>query len=141
MVQRKKFIGMKTEFYTYQSHLHCIGNPKEKSRKPIAAQSEIGNLRRLQLKLQFVSDKRNKLGIRGFSLGIGNRVAEEPLEGIQITPVPGHFDGVPDCPFHSAGGGLECFRHLRVQYLGDGIHGLVSPLEGLPEVGNLEGIL
>jgi hypothetical protein len=24
LVQRKKFIGMKTEFYTYQSHLHCI---------------------------------------------------------------------------------------------------------------------
>jgi len=31
LVQRKKFIGMKTEFYTYQSHLHCIGHPKEKS--------------------------------------------------------------------------------------------------------------
>lgn len=30
MVQRKKFIGMKTAFYTYQSHLHCIGKPKEK---------------------------------------------------------------------------------------------------------------
>ena len=33
MVQRKKFIGMKTVFYTYQSHLHCIGKPKEKSPK------------------------------------------------------------------------------------------------------------
>ena len=61
MVQRKKFIGMKTEFYTDQSHLHCIGHPKEKSRKPVAAQSEIGNLGRLQLKLQFVSDQGDEL--------------------------------------------------------------------------------
>jgi hypothetical protein len=49
LVQRKKFIGMKTAFYTYQSHLHCIGKPKEKSRKTVAAQSEIGNLAGLQL--------------------------------------------------------------------------------------------
>ena len=28
LVQRKKFIGMKTAFYTYQSHLHCIGYAK-----------------------------------------------------------------------------------------------------------------
>ena len=30
LVQRKKFIGMKTRFYTYQSHLHCIGTPNKK---------------------------------------------------------------------------------------------------------------
>ena len=30
LVQRKKFIGMKTEFQTYQSHLHCIGNLNKK---------------------------------------------------------------------------------------------------------------
>ena len=31
MVQRKKFIGMKTRFYTYQSHLHCIGARNKKA--------------------------------------------------------------------------------------------------------------
>ena len=31
LVGRKKFIGMKTAFYTYQSHLHCVGCPKEKA--------------------------------------------------------------------------------------------------------------
>ena len=117
-----------------------LASQKEK-RKPIAAQSEIGNLAGLQLKLQFVSNQCNKLRIRRFSLGIGNCVPEEPLEGIQISTIPGDFYGVTDGPFHTAGGGLECFRHLRVQYLCNGIHGLVSPLEGLPEVGNLEGIL
>ena len=42
----------------------------------VAAQSEIGNLRRFQLKLQFVSDKGNEFGIRGFSLGIADSIAE-----------------------------------------------------------------
>ena len=31
LVQRKKFIGMKTAFYTYQSHLHCIVCPNKKA--------------------------------------------------------------------------------------------------------------
>ena len=35
LVQRKKFIGMKTVFYTYQSHLHCIDRPKEKAEKAL----------------------------------------------------------------------------------------------------------
>ena len=76
-----------------------------------------------------------------FSLGFADGIAEKPLQGIQIPSVPCHFDGMSDGPLHPAGGGLECFRHLGIQYLGDGIHGLVSPLEGLPEVGNLEGFL
>ena len=84
MVQRKKFIGMKTRFYTYQSHLHCIGYLKEKSLKsqeiatPVCALvrndslivSEIGNLGRLQLKLKLVSNKRNKFRIGGFSYAL-----------------------------------------------------------------------
>ena len=48
-----------------------LASQKEK-RKPIAAQSEIGNLRRLQLKLQFVSDQGDEFRIRGFSLGIAD---------------------------------------------------------------------
>ena len=103
--------------------------------------SEIRNLRRLQLKLQFVSNKGNKFGIRGFSLGIADSIPEKSLQSIQITSVPGNLNGVSDCPFHTGRRGLECFCHLGVQYLGDGIHGLVSPLEGFPEVGNLEGFL
>ena len=103
--------------------------------------SEIRNLRRLQLKLQFVSNKGNKFGICGLALGIGNCVPKEPLKGIQVASVPGDFDGVADGTFHSGRRGLEGLCHLGVQYFGDGIHGLVSPLEGLPEVGNLEGFL
>jgi len=60
--------------------------------------SEIGNLSGLELKLQLISDQGDELRIRGFSLGIGNRVPEEALQGIQVTSVPGHFDGVTDGP-------------------------------------------
>ena len=117
-----------------------LASQKEK-RKPVAAQSEIGNLRRLQLKLQFVSDQGDEFGIRGFSLGIADGIAEKSLQSVQIASVPGYFDGMADGALHSGRGGLEGLCHLGVQYLGDGIHGLVSPLEGLPEVGNLEGFL
>ena len=75
---------------------------------------EIGNLAGLQLKLQFVCDKGDKLRIRGFSLGIADGITEEALQSIQIAAVPGHFDGVADGTLDAAGGGLECFRHLGV---------------------------
>ena len=91
--------------------------------------------------MKLICDKRNKLRIRGFSLGIADRIAEKSLQRIQITPIPGDFNGVTDGPLYSGRRGLECFCHLGVQDLGDGIHGLVSPLEGLPEVGSLEGFL
>ena len=106
-----------------------LASQKEK-RKPVAPQSEIGNLRRLQLKLQFVSDQGDKFGIRGFSFGIADGIAEKSLECIQIASVPGHFDGVTDGPLHAAGGGLECLGYLRVQYLGDGIGGLAARPRG-----------
>jgi hypothetical protein len=109
-----------------------LASQKEK-RKPIASQSEIGNLRRLQLKLQFIGDKGDEFGIRGFSLGIADGVAEKSLQSVQITSVPGYFDGVSDGTLHSAWGGLECFRHLGIQYLGDGIGVLTARLEALPD--------
>ena len=117
-----------------------LASQKEK-RKPVAAQSEIGNLRRLQLKLQFICNKGDKLGICGFSLGIADSIAEKSLQSIQVAPIPGYFDGVADGTFDARRRGAECLGNLGVQYLGDGIHGPVSPLDGLPEVGNLEGFL
>ena len=87
-------------------------------------QLEIRHFRRFQLKLQLISDKGNKFGIRRFSFGIADGIAEKSLQRIQIPSVPGHFDGMADGPFHPAGGGLECFRHLGVEYLGDGVDGV-----------------
>ena len=102
-----------------------------KSRKPVAAQSEIGNLRRLQLKLQFVSDQGDKFRIRGFSLGIADRIAEKSLECVQIASVPGHFDGVANGAFDTAGRCLEGFGDLWVENLGDGVGVLTARLGAL----------
>ena len=81
----------------------------------------MANLLALELKLEFVCDEGDEFGIRGFAFRIGNRVPKEALEGIQIPTIPSHLDGVADGSLHSTGRGLECFRHLGVQYLRDGV--------------------
>ena len=61
--------------------------------------------------MELIGDEGDELTIRGFSLGIRNRVAKEPLQGIQVASVPGYFDGVADGTLYPAGGGLEGFCH------------------------------
>ena len=86
---------MKTAFYTYPSHLCRIGYPKIKTRKTygIAASvctlahndslivSEIGILRGLQLKLQFVSDQAINSEIVGFQTMLSSRPRRSRVEG------------------------------------------------------------
>ena len=84
----------------------------------------------LQLKLQFISNKGDKFRIRGFSFGIADGIAEKSLEGIQIASVPGDFDGMADGPLYSGRCGLECFRHLGVEHLGDGVRVPDGPRRG-----------
>ena len=87
--------------------------------------------------MQFVRDQGDKLRIGGLSLGIADGIAEEPLQGIQIAPIPGDLDGVPDCPLHSGRRGAEGLRHLGVQDLGDGIdhvHVVHRDDDGLPQI-------
>ena len=112
MALRQKVYGIQMPFSARIFCVHGIFSSSAHSRKPVAPQSEIGNFGRLQLKLKFVRNQGDELRIRGFSLGIADGIAEKSLQGIQVPSVPGHFDGVPDSPFHTAGGGLECFRHL-----------------------------
>ena len=135
----KKVYGAKTPVSPRIFAVHGIFDHHSKSRKPVAAQSEIRNLRRLQLKLQFVSDKGNKFGIRGFSLGIADGIAEKSLQSIQVASVPGYFDGMADGPLHPAGGGLEGLCHLGVEYLGDGIGVPYGPPGGASGQGRLAG--
>ena len=92
---------------------------------------EIGNLRRLQLQLEFISDKGDEFRISRFSLGIADGVAEKSLQSIQVASVPGYFDGVADGALHTGRCGLEGFRHLGVEYFGDGIGVLTARLGAL----------
>ena len=94
MALNKKVYGVKTPISPRIFAVHGVFDYHPKIRKPVVPQSEIGNLRRLQLKLQFIRNKRNKFGIRGFSLGIADGIAEKSVEGIQSATVPGYFDGM-----------------------------------------------
>ena len=48
------------------------------------------------LQRQPVSDHGDEFAIRRFTLGIAHRVAEVLLQRLQVTPVPGHLNGVAD---------------------------------------------
>ena len=100
---------------------------------PLHGISKARHFRRLQLKLQLVRDKGDEFGIRGFSLGIADGIAEKSLQSIQVASVPGNFDGMTDGSFDSAGRGLECLGHLGVQYLRNGVGVLSARLGALPD--------
>ena len=97
-----------------------LASQKEK-RKPVAAQSEIGNLRRLQLKLQFVSDKGDEFRIGRLTLCIADGIAEKSLQSVQVASVPGYFNGVADGTLYTGRRGLESLCHLGVQDFRDGV--------------------
>ena len=93
----------------------------------------MGHVLPLELKLQFVRNQGDELTIGGLALGVGNRVAEEALQGVQIATVPGDFDGVANGPLYPAWGGLEGFGHLGVEDLGDGVRAPDGPRRGYQE--------
>lgn len=98
---------------------------------------EMGGIRTLELELELVRNEGNEFGVGGFSFGVADGVAEESLEGVQVTPVPGHFNGVPDGPLYTGRRGLEGFGHLWIEHLGDGIddiHVVDGDDDGLPQV-------
>ena len=64
----QKVYGVRTSILPRIFAVHGVFDHHHQSRKPVAAQSEIGNLAGLQLKLQFICDKRNKFRIRGHFL-------------------------------------------------------------------------
>ena len=110
------FVGFQRGVYWGFPNIRRIEASKEKARKPVAPQSELGHVLSLELKLQFVRNQGNELRIGGLALGVGYRVAKEPLEGVQITTIPGYLDGVANGPLYSGRSCLEGFRHLGVQW-------------------------
>ena len=63
----------------------------------------------LELQLKPIRNQGDKLTIRRLSLGIAHRIPKEPLQGIQIAPIPGYLDGVADGTLHPAGGRPKVF--------------------------------
>ena len=77
----------------------------------------------------YVGNPGDELPVRRLSLGIAHGIPKEPLQGIQIAPIPGYLDGVANRPLHPAGGCPEGFRHLGIEYLRDGVAGLRPAVE------------
>ena len=77
----------------------------------------------------YVGNPGDELTIRRLSLGIAHRIPKEPLQGVQIPPIPGYLDGVANRPLHPAGGRSEGFRYLGIQHLRDGVAGLRPAVE------------
>ena len=75
----------------------------------------------LELKLELVRNQGDEFRIGGLALGVADGVAEEPLQSVQIAPIPGDFNGVADGPLHPAGCGAKVFGYLRIENLGDGV--------------------
>ena len=91
----------------------------------------MGRLGALELKLELVRNEGDEFRIGGLALGIADGVAEESLQGVQIPPVPGDFNGMADGSFHPAGCGAEVLGYLGVEHLGDGIGVLSARLGAL----------
>ena len=65
-----------------------------------------------------IGDHRDELAIGGFSAQVMDGIAEVAIEGIHVSPVPCHLDGVADGALHPAGGSAVLFGNFRVQALG-----------------------
>ena len=92
---------------------------------------EISHLTGLQLQGKLVCNKRNKFGIRGFSLGIADGIAEKSLQSVQISSVPCNLNSMSNCSLNTTGGGLEGLCYLGIEYLGDGVSLACGQQEGV----------
>ena len=68
-----------------------------------------------------VGDHRNKLRVRGLAAQVVDGIAEIAVQGIHISPVPRHLDGMADGALHPAGRRSVALGDLRVEALGDGV--------------------
>ena len=94
------FIALKYTEKRGFSDIHRLGPSKRKAQNALGIPSVLRRLGALELELQSIRNEGNKLTIGGLPLGIAHRVAKEALQGVQVSPVPGHLDGVADGPFY-----------------------------------------
>ena len=64
---------------------------------------------------------RDKLRVGRFPSQVMDGIAKVAVEGIHVSPVPRHLDGVADGALHAAGGGAVFLGDFRVQTLGHGV--------------------
>ena len=62
-----------------------------------------------------ISDHRDELAVGGFTAQVMDGIAKVAVEGIHISPIPCHLDGMADGPLHPAGGSTVFLGDFRVQ--------------------------
>ena len=68
-----------------------------------------------------VGDHRDELAVCGLTPQVVDGVAEVAVEGVHVSPVPRHLDGVADGALHPTGSGAVFLGDLRVEALGHGV--------------------
>ena len=68
-----------------------------------------------------VSYHRDELRVGRLTPQVMDGIAEVAVEGVHVSPVPCHLDGVADGALHPAGGGAVFLGDFRVQTLGHGV--------------------
>ena len=68
-----------------------------------------------------IGDHRDELAVGGFSTQVVDGIAEVAVEGVHVSPVPRHLDGVADGALHPAGGSAVLFGDFRVETLGHSV--------------------
>ena len=68
-----------------------------------------------------IGDHRDELRVGGLTAQVMDSIAEVAVEGVHISPIPCHLDGVANGPLHPAGGSAVLFGDFRVQALGHGV--------------------
>ena len=84
-----------------------------------------------------IRDHGNELAVGGLALDVGDRIAEEFLQHLNVTPVPGYLYGVPNCPLHPGGRGAEFLCHRGIEHLRhrvDHFHVVDGQYDGLPQI-------
>ena len=64
---------------------------------------------------------RNELRVGGLTAQVMDGIAKVAIEGIHVSPIPCHLDGMADGPLHPAGGSAVFLGDFRVQALGHGV--------------------
>ena len=94
--------------------------------KSSAQISRIFNLQMLPHPLPFIQphligDHRDELRVGRLTPQVMDGIAEVAIEGIHISPIPCHLDGMADGALHPAGSGTVFLGDFRVQALGHGV--------------------
>ena len=68
-----------------------------------------------------VSDHRDELAVGGLATQIVDGIPEVAVQGIHISPIPRHLNGMADGALHTAGRGAILLGDLRVETLRHGV--------------------